>query len=185
MELLRKAKKGMESEKKTMIKAKELTTEELLLIANNVTCEYSEKQVGEAKLELYRRRVDDKVIADVMEEKEEAFMRRLDATVRAQQAREDKLNEKNRHVSYHWWEMVLLLFFAPFYLVNSLRNLQGVFFFLPCYLLSRTPVDTDELFPELKRLKTKKYDLKFKQRLLLLITGDMMWIVYGCCQIWL
>lgn len=155
----------MKKQKSTLTKAKELTTDELLLIAHNVTCEYSEKQVRQAKLELYRRRVDDKVIADVAEEKEEAFMRRLDAAVRAQQAREDKLNEKNREVSYRWWEMAVLLFFAPFYFVNSLR-------------------DTDGFFSELKRLKAEKYDEKFKQRLLLLTVGDVMWLGYACCLIW-
>lgn len=155
----------MKKQKSTLTKAKELSTDELLLIAHNVTCEYSEKQVRQAKLELYRRRVDDKVIADVVEEKEEAFMRRLDAAVRAQQAREDKLNEKNRDVSYRWWEMAVLLFFAPFYFVNGLR-------------------DTDGFFSELKRLKAEKYDLKFKQRLLLLIVGDVMWLGYACCLVW-
>ncbi len=53
------------------------------MIANNVTGEYSEKKVRQAKEELYRRGMDDKVIADIMEEKEEAFMRRLDAAARA------------------------------------------------------------------------------------------------------
>lgn len=48
-------------------------TDELLLIANNVTGEYTDKQVQQAKLELYNRGVDDKIIADIMEEKEEAF----------------------------------------------------------------------------------------------------------------
>ena len=58
---------------------KKYVTEELLLIANNVTGEYTDKQVQQAKLELYNQGVDDKIIADIMEEKEEAFMRRLDA----------------------------------------------------------------------------------------------------------
>jgi len=44
--------------------------------------------------------VDDKIIADIMEEKEEAFMRRLDAAARAEQARMDKRNERNRNISY-------------------------------------------------------------------------------------
>lgn len=56
---------------------KKYVTDELLLIANNVTGEYTDKQVQQAKLELYNRGVDDKIIADIMEEKEEAFMRRL------------------------------------------------------------------------------------------------------------
>lgn len=51
---------------------KKYVTDELLLIANNVTGEYTDKQVQQAKLELYNRGVDDKIIADIMEEKEEA-----------------------------------------------------------------------------------------------------------------
>ena len=54
------------------MKIKEYDTDELLLIANNVTGEYTDKQVRQAKLELYNRGVDDKVITDIMEEKEEA-----------------------------------------------------------------------------------------------------------------
>ena len=79
------------------MKIKEYDTDELLLIANNVTGEYTDKQVRQAKLELYNRGVDDKVITDIMEEKEEAFMRRLDAAARAEKARMDKQNEKNRN----------------------------------------------------------------------------------------
>ena len=56
------------------MRTREYSTDELLLIANNVTGEYTDKQVRQAKLELYNRGVDDKVIADIMEEKEEAFM---------------------------------------------------------------------------------------------------------------
>jgi SOS response regulatory protein OraA/RecX len=82
------------------MKIKEYDTNELLMIANNVTGEYTDKKVRQAKLELYRRGVDDKVIADIMEEKEEAFMRRLDAAARAEQARMDKRNERNRNISY-------------------------------------------------------------------------------------
>ena len=48
------------------MKIKEYNTDELLMIANNVTGEYSDKQVRQAKEELYRRGVDDKVIADIM-----------------------------------------------------------------------------------------------------------------------
>lgn len=80
------------------MKIKEYDTNELLMIANNVTGEYSDKQVRQAKEELYRRGVEDKVIADIMEEKEEAFMRRLDAAARAEQARLDKKREKNRNL---------------------------------------------------------------------------------------
>mgnify|MGYP000066709005 CR=1 FL=1 len=57
------------------MKIKEYDTNELLMIANNVTGEYPEKKVRQAKEELYRRGVDDKVIADIVEEKEETFMR--------------------------------------------------------------------------------------------------------------
>lgn len=78
---------------------KKYVTEELLLIANNVTGEYTDKQVQQAKLELYNQGVDDKIIADIMEEKEEAFMRRLDAAARAEQARMDKRNERNRNIT--------------------------------------------------------------------------------------
>ena len=123
------------------MKIKEYDTDELLLIANNVTGEYTDKQVRQAKLELYNRGVDDKVIADIMEEKEEAFMRRLDAAARAEKARMDKQNEKNRNVSYRWWELILMLLFAPFYLVRGEKELVAILLFLPVYLLSRTPVD--------------------------------------------
>lgn len=95
---------------------KKYVTDELLLIANNVTGEYTDKQVQQAKLELYNRGVDDKIIADIMEEKEEAFMRRLDAAARAEQARMDKRNERNRNISYKWREMLFMFMFAPFYL---------------------------------------------------------------------
>ena len=56
------------------MRTREYSTDELLLIANNVTGEYTDKQVRLAKMELYKRGVDDKVIADIMEEKEEAWM---------------------------------------------------------------------------------------------------------------
>ena len=167
-----------------MIKVKEQTTDELLMIANNITSEYSDKKVRQAKQELYRRGMDDKVIADVTEEKEETFMKRLDAAACAQQAREDIQNEKNRPLSYKWWEMAAMLFFAPFYLLNGLRILRSIVLLLPCHILSLTPVDFSDLFPEFKRLKAEKYDLKFKQRLLLLIAGDMLWLIYGCYQFW-
>ena len=101
------------------MKIKEYDTNELLMIANNVTGEYSDKQVRQAKEELYRRGVEDKVIADIMEEKEEAFMRRLDAAARAEQARLDKKREKNRNVSYRWWELIPMLLLAPFYMNND------------------------------------------------------------------
>lgn len=99
---------------------KKYVTDELLLIANNVTGEYTDKQVQQAKLELYNRGVDDKIIADIMEEKEEAFMRRLDAAARAEQARMDKRNERNRNISYKWWELLFMFMFAPFYLFKGI-----------------------------------------------------------------
>lgn len=159
------------------MRTREYSTNELLLIVNNVTGEYTDKQVRQAKLELYNRGVDDKVIADIMEEKEEAFMRRLDAAARAEKARMDKQNEKNRNVSYRWWELILMLLFAPFYLVRGEKKLVAILLFLPVYLLSRTPVDFSGLFPELRRLKEEKYDLKFKQRLTALIFGDAMYFL--------
>ena len=85
------------------MKIKEYATDELLMMANNVTGEYTDKEVRQAKLELYRRGVNYKLIADIMEEKEETFMRRLDAAARAEQERLDKEREKNRNVSYRWW----------------------------------------------------------------------------------
>lgn len=159
------------------MKIKEYNTNELLMIANNVTGEYPEKKVRQAKEELYRRGVDDKIIADIMEEKEEAFMRRLDAAALAEQTRLDKKREKNRNVSYHWWELIPMLLFAPFYLVRGEKELVVILLFLPVYLLSRTPVDFSGLFPELSRLKEEKYDLKFKQRVTALIAGDVMYFL--------
>ena len=157
------------------MRTREYSTDELLLIANNETGEYTDKQVRQAKMELYKRGVDDKVIADIMEEKEEAFMRRLDAAARAEKARMDKQNEKNRNVSYRWWELIPMFLFAPFYLVRGEKELVAILLFLPVYLLSRTPVDFSGLFPELRRLKEEKYDLKFKQRLTSLIAGNLLY----------
>ena len=97
------------------MRIKEYLTDELLMIANNVTGEYSDKQIRQAKLELYNRGVNDEVIADIMEEKEEAFMKRLDAAARAEEAQINKRNEKNRNISYQWWEMLIMFAFAPFY----------------------------------------------------------------------
>lgn len=157
---------------------KDRSTDELLLMAHNLTDELSATQVRQVKLELYRRGVDDKVIADIMEEKEEAFMRRLDAAARAEQARMDRLNEGNRHISYRWWEMSMMFLFAPVYLVVPLRRLVARLFLLPVCLLSRTPINLGEdLFVELKRLRAEKFDLKFRQRLFLLVAGDLCWLV--------
>jgi hypothetical protein len=133
------------------------------------------KTFASPKLELYRRGVDDKVIADIMEEKEEAFMKRLDAAALAEQARLDKKREKNRNISYRWWELIPMLLLAPFYMNNGLRCLSGMILLLPVHLLSWTPVDFSDMFRELRRLKEEKYDLKFKQRLTALIAGDLLY----------
>ena len=129
------------------MRTREYSTDELLLIANNVTGEYTDKQVRQAKMELYKRGVDDKVIADIMEEKEEAFMRRLDAAARAEKARMDKQNEKNRNVSYRWWELIPMFLFAPFYLVRGEKELVAILLFLPVYLLSGHPLISAVCFP--------------------------------------
>lgn len=142
-----------------MTTIKEYTTDELLLIAHNVTCEYSPQKVRRAKRELYARGVTDKVIADIIEEEEAAFDRRLEAAARAEQKREDERNEKNRCISYPHPQMACLFFFAPFYFVHSIRRFN--------------------YFAELRRLKEEKYDLMFKQRLWLLIGGDLAWGVWA------
>ena len=139
------------------MRIKEYSTKELLMIANNVTGEYPDKKVRQAKLELYNRGVTDKGIADIMEEKEEAFMKRLDAAAHAEQARIDRNNEKNRNVSYQLWEMLIMFIFAPFYLFKRHYS-------------------PSECFPKLRQLKEEKYDLKFKQRLTVLIAGDLFYL---------
>ena len=139
------------------MKIKEYDTNELLMIANNVTGEYPEKKVRQAK--------------------EEAFMRRLDAAARAEQARLDKKREKNRNVSYRWWELIPMFLFAPFYMSYGMRRLPVIIVLLPVHLLSWTPVDFSDMFRELRRLKEEKYDLKFKQRLTALIVGDLFYLL--------
>lgn len=119
-----------------MTRIKERTNDELLLIAHNVTCEYSPQEVRRVKRELYNRGVTDKVIANIMEEEEAAFDRRLEAAARAEQKREDERNEKNRPISYPHPQMACLFFFAPFYFVDSIRSF--------------------DYFTELHRLKEKK-----------------------------
>lgn len=158
------------------MKIKEYATDELLMMANNVTGEYTDKEVRPAKLELYRRGVNDKLTTDIMEEKEETFMRRLDAAARAEQARLDKEREKNRNVSYQWWELIPMFLFAPFYMFGEMRYFVGSIILLPVHLLSRTPVDFSYMFRELRRLKEEKCDLKFKQRLTVLIAGDLFYL---------
>lgn len=133
---------------------RDYSTDELLMMANNVTEEYSEEEVRLAKKELYKRGINDELIADIVKEEEEAFMKRLDAAARAEQARIDKRNEKNRNISYQWWELLILFVFAPFYLCRR------------CYF-----------FPKLRQLREEKYDLKFKQRLIALIAGDIVWVL--------
>lgn len=159
------------------------STDELLFIANNVTGEYSGKEIRQAKKELKKRGVSDKLVTDI-EEEEETFMKRLDAAARAEQARQDKRNEKNRQVGYQWWELAVILFFAPFYVVRASKLAAVTIILLPCHILSWTPIDTGDYFAELRRLKKEKYDLKFKQRLSLLIIGDIGWLIYGFCQIY-
>ena len=161
------------------------STDELLLIVHNVTGEYSDKDVRQAKRELKKRGISDKVIVNVEEENEDAFMKRVDSASRAAQRREDKQNEKNRKASYQWWEMIPMLIFAPFYTTLGMRHLAATLFWLPVCLLSRTPVNfSEDLFPELKQLKSKKYDLKFKQRISLFIIGDICWLIYGFSQMY-
>ena len=94
-----------------------------------------------------------------------------------EQARLDKEREKNRNVSYRWWELIPMFLFAPFYMSYEMRRIPEIIFLLPVHLLSWTPVDFSGLFPELRRLKEEKYDLKFKQRLTALIFGDAMYFL--------
>ena len=104
-------------------------------------------------------------------------MRRLDAAARAEQARLDKKREKNRNVSYRWWELIPMFLFAPFYMSYGMRRLPVIIVLLPVHLLSWTPVDFSDMFRELRRLKEEKYDLKFKQRLTALIVGDLFYLL--------
>ena len=53
---------------------RDYSTDELLMMANNVTGEYSEEEIRLAKKELYKRGINDGLIADIVEEEEEAFM---------------------------------------------------------------------------------------------------------------
>lgn len=89
------------------------------------------------------------------------------------------MDNKNQYVSYKWWEMIIMLIGAPFYLMRGLRRLCALICLLPVFLLSWTPIDFDDFCPVLRRLKEEKYDLKFKQRLILLIAGDMLWLIYS------
>lgn len=156
---------------------KDYSTDELLLMANNVMNELSEQEVCR---ELYRRGINDKVIAGVMKEREEIFMQRLNFVARVEQIRKDRWNEKNHYVSYRWWEMLFLFVLAPFYIVKPLRHLVGSLVLLPICLLSRIHVNlNDDLFVELRRFKKEKYDCKFRQRLFLLISGDLCCFFYA------
>lgn len=78
---------------------RDYSTDELLMMANNVTEEYSEEEVRLAKKELYKRGINDELIADIVKEEEEAFMKRLDAAARAEQARIDKRKEQEYKLS--------------------------------------------------------------------------------------
>mgnify|MGYP000135099472 CR=1 FL=1 len=89
------------------------------------------------------------------------------------------MDNKNQYVSYKWWEMIIMLVGAPFYFLHGLRRLCALICLLPVFLLSWTPIDFDVFCPVLRRLKEEKYDLKFKQRLILLIVGDMLWLIYS------
>ena len=55
---------------------RDYSTDELLMMANNVTEEYSEEEVRLAKKELYKRGINDELIADIVKEEEEAFTKR-------------------------------------------------------------------------------------------------------------
>lgn len=89
------------------------------------------------------------------------------------------MDKKKRYASYKWWEMVIMFVGAPFYLLHGLRRMSCLILLLPVLLFSWTPIDFDDFCPVLRRLKEEKYDLKFKQRLILLIAGDALWLVYG------
>ena len=47
---------------------RDYSTNELLMMANNVTEEYSEEEVRLAKKELYKRGINDELIADIVKE---------------------------------------------------------------------------------------------------------------------
>ena len=74
-------------------------------------------------------------------------MKRLDAAARAEKARMDKQNEKNRNVSYRWWELIPMLLFAPFYLVRGEKELVNIVLFLPVYLSAEPPLISAVCFP--------------------------------------
>lgn len=60
-----------------------------------------------------------------------------------------------------------------------MRHLVGTLILLPVCLLSWMPVNLGEdLFVELRRLREEKYDRKFRQRLFLLVAGNLCWLVY-------
>ena len=60
---------------------KDYSTDELLLMAHDLTGELSDGQVRQVKLELYRRGVDDEAIAGIMDEKEEELEKTLSGEV--------------------------------------------------------------------------------------------------------
>lgn len=136
---------------------KNRTADELLLITNNVSGDYPEEAVRAAETELKRRGFSSEQIAGVLGESENRFLKRLEAVARA----EDRRNGKNRAESYPYWKMAAFFFFAPFFLP---ANISGLL----------------EPFSELRRLKTEKYDLKFKQRLTLLVAGDLTYAAFFC-----
>lgn len=143
------------SGKRTPVKNR--STDELLLIANNVSGDYPAQEMRSAETELKNRGFSPQQITGVLDESESRFLKRLEAAARA----EDRRNEKNRTESYPYWRMALFFFFAPFYLPAQIGGLL-------------------EPFSELRRLKAEKYDLKFKQRLTLLVAGDLAYAAFFC-----
>lgn len=136
---------------------KSLTADELLLIANNVSGDYPEEEVRAAGTELKSRGFSPEQIAGVLHENKDCFLKRLEAAARA----DDRRNEKNRAESYPYWKMAAFFLFAPFFLP---ANISGLL----------------EPFSELRKLKAEKYDLKFKQRLTLLVAGDLVYAAFFC-----
>ncbi|MCC8172533.1 MAG: transcription initiation factor IID [Parabacteroides sp.] len=136
---------------------KNRTTDELLLIAANVSGDYAAAETRAAATELKSRGVSPQQIAGVTGESDDRFLKRLEAAARA----EDRRKEKNRTESYPYWKMAIFFFFAPFYLP---AGIGGLF----------------EPFRELKRLKAEKYDLKFAQRLTMLVAGNLMYAAFAC-----
>ena len=73
------------------------------------------------------------------------FRKRLDAFNQAE-------IEKRKIESYNKAEMLTIIIFSPFYIIKGSSTSKGLF-----------------------QLKSEQYNLKFKQRLILLITGVVVW----------